>query len=204
MEMLDIFNSEKNRIGVMERKQVHQEGHWHETFHCWFAHKQVDEIYLYVQKRQKGKDTFPEKFDITAAGHLLTTETPEDGCREIREELGVEIDFTELLPIGCFADEIITDAFIDREFCHTYLYKSKHALRDFILQPEEVAGIYLVRLRDVMQLFAKRVDQIEATGLETVDAQPVPCTVKLSALDFVPHQSHYYSEVFTKIQEAFA
>ncbi|MGD8189614.1 NUDIX hydrolase [Brevibacillus ginsengisoli] len=200
MERLDIFNVDRIKIGAMERAQVHEKGCWHQTFHCWFAQIIQDEIYLYIQKRQKGKDTFPEKFDITAAGHLMENEAPVDGIREIQEELGVEVEWDQLISLGVIANEIITADFIDREFSHVYLYQSEHKLSDFKLQEEEVSGIYLVSLERLFELLEDKRDQVDAEGIEIIGNEALEVKTVLTLTDFVPHQQHYYWEVLTRIK----
>ena len=70
-EWLNTFNDRHVKIGVESRTNVHAQGLWHETFHCWFV-KLVDiEPHLYFQQRSEVKKDFPCLFDITAAGHLL-------------------------------------------------------------------------------------------------------------------------------------
>ncbi|RNB87023.1 NUDIX domain-containing protein [Brevibacillus fluminis] len=204
MEQLTIYNENMEKIGVMEREQVHKEGWWHETFHCWFVKIVAGELYLYVQKRQAGKDTFPEKFDITAAGHLRAHESPEDGQREVAEELGIEVDFAQFVPLGIFADEGAFQELIDREFCHVYAYRSEHALSDFHLQLEEVSGMYLIKLQDMIDLFAGKIENLQANGFEATATERTDLTVTLTVTDFVPHQTHYYQGVFGKIIEVFA
>ena len=46
-EWLTIFDSERNTIGKKLRDEVHRDGDWHETFHCWFVEKMM-KIFLYI------------------------------------------------------------------------------------------------------------------------------------------------------------
>ena len=40
-EWLTIFDFEKNILGKKLRDEVHRDGDWHETFHCWFVEKMM-------------------------------------------------------------------------------------------------------------------------------------------------------------------
>ena len=40
-EWLTIFDSERNTLGKKLRDEVHRDGDWHETFHCWFVEKMM-------------------------------------------------------------------------------------------------------------------------------------------------------------------
>ncbi|MGC5325465.1 NUDIX hydrolase [Brevibacillus sp. SYSU BS000544] len=199
MELLDIFDEKMLKIGTAERKEVHKRGLWHHTFHCWFVKVIDNDKYVFVQKRQKGKDTFPETFDVTAAGHLLSNETPEDGIREVKEELGINVEFSQLIPMGIVANEIITADYTDREFCHTFIYLSDNDFTDFSLQEEEVSGIYLVKVNDLKELIMGKKKSIEATGMEETNGQSQPVTTMLTSEDFVPHHRNYYEAVFSNM-----
>lgn len=54
-EWLTIFDSERNTLGKKLRDEVHRDGDWHETFHCWFVEKDAKDIFLYFQLRSKNK-----------------------------------------------------------------------------------------------------------------------------------------------------
>ncbi len=54
-EWLTIFDTEKNILGKKLRDEVHRDGDWHETFHCWFVEKDEEDMFLYFQLRSKNK-----------------------------------------------------------------------------------------------------------------------------------------------------
>ncbi|RFU66644.1 NUDIX hydrolase [Peribacillus glennii] len=88
-EIPDIYDSEMNHRDVCERGEVHQKGYWHKSFHCWFYQIENGAVFLLFQKRDWRKYIFPGLLDITAAGHLEAGERPEQGIREIHEEVGL-------------------------------------------------------------------------------------------------------------------
>ena len=40
-ELIDIYDSEMNLLGVAMKSQAHDEGLWHKVFHCWIVGKCV-------------------------------------------------------------------------------------------------------------------------------------------------------------------
>ncbi|MCT4575470.1 MAG: hypothetical protein N4A43_04400 [Alphaproteobacteria bacterium] len=34
-EIIDIYDCNYNHIGTKEKNKAHNEGLWHQTFHCW-------------------------------------------------------------------------------------------------------------------------------------------------------------------------
>lgn len=91
IEMIKIYDEQKNPLGITSRDIVHQKGYWHDTFHCWFLKNENNIDYIYFQLRSKVKNDFPNLLDITAAGHILANETVGEGIREIKEELGMDV-----------------------------------------------------------------------------------------------------------------
>ena len=165
-EQLKIFDEYRNQIGVATRKDVHRLGYWHEAFHCWFISEEQGTVYLYLQLRSNTKKDYANLLDITAAGHLLANERVQDGVREVKEEIGIDISFQELIPLGIINYCVIREDFIDKEIANIFLYKSKKSLDDFTLQEEEVAGIVKAEFNHFAELWFGERETIRIKGFE--------------------------------------
>lgn len=200
-EKLKIFDDNKKLIGIASRSDVHRIGYWHEAFHCWFISNEQGINYIYLQLRSKYKKDYPNLLDITAAGHLLADETVEDGVREIKEEIGIEVNFKELIKLGVLDYCVVQKDFIDKELANVYLYKSQNIFDDFTLQIEEVSGIVKTKLEEFAQLWNGEIDEIEISGYKIDDAgEKKTIQENVSKEKFVPHQVDFYKEVIKKIQ----
>ncbi|GHO70055.1 putative Nudix hydrolase [Ktedonobacter sp. SOSP1-52] len=192
-EILAIYDEQRQPLGTLPRAVVHQQGHWHETFHCWFFRQEGVHTYLLFQRRAASKKDFPLKLDITAAGHLLAGETVRDGVREVAEEVGITIAYHELLPVGVIPSTIEIDQFIDREFCHVYLYHYRALTPRFLLQQEEVADMIAVESTQLEALFQGKTRAIEGRScLYSFTEGPV---VKIEAQDLCPHSPTYAKQL---------
>ncbi|MFA9558240.1 NUDIX domain-containing protein [Evansella sp. AB-rgal1] len=201
-EQFKIFDKDRNQIGIATREEVHRHGYWHETFHCWFVSKEDDTNFLYFQLRSDTKKDYPNLFDITAAGHLLANETVEDGVREIKEEVGIDISFRELVPLGIIDYCVEKESFIDRELANVFLYKSNKSFDDFTLQEEEVSGIVKVAFNDFIKLWSGETEKIQVTGFTIQkDGEQILIDEKVGRDKFVPHQLAFYETVIRKIRE---
>ncbi|CAH0347234.1 NUDIX domain-containing protein [Bacillus sp. CECT 9360] len=200
-ELINIFDEQRKKAGIATRAEVHKRGHWHETFHCWVISRQNGIDYIDLQIRSHLKKDFPNLLDITAAGHLLAHETVHEGIREVNEELGIRVSFNELLSLGVIKDRILTGDFIDNEFCHVYLYKSKYQLADYRLQQEEVSGIVRAKFDEFFELWTGARAELEAEGFEINDAgEKVSIHMRLDNSKFVPHEKPYYQAIVKLIR----
>ena len=190
MEYVKTFDENYTYLKDESRDYVHQEGLWHETFHCWL----IDEQFVYIQKRSAGKKDFPGLFDITAAGHILATETVEEGIREVEEELGLAIDLSRLHPQGIVRDVIELPNFRDYEFANVFLYYSTFVPSDFSLQVEEVASVHRVKKEAFIQLFLQEVESVVCTNIMN------GAFTEIGLSDFVPHDKTYFEEIARMIK----
>lgn len=200
-EILTIFDELGNVIGTAPREEVHLLGYWHETFHCWFVSKVQGIPYIYLQLRSDQKKDYSGLLDITAAGHLLATETVEDGIREVQEELGLDITFQELIPLGTIPYSMSTESLIDNELAHVFLFNNPFSLDDFQLQKEEVAGIVKAKLSDFRNLWLGEQLSLTIKGFR-VDAtgQRVTINQSVDKTHFVPHELDYYTRIINSIE----
>jgi isopentenyldiphosphate isomerase len=200
-ELLRIFNEQGNEIGAAPRSEVHKAGHWHETFHCWFTERLAGADFIYFQKRSSVKKDYPNLLDITAAGHILANEEANDGLREVKEELGVEIRIEELFSLGIIKDSLNSPGFIDNELCHVYVY-NKHVPNEiYNLQTEEVSGIVKMNLDSFVKLWFGEVKESEAEGFTThLNGQKQNLNMKVTKDHFVPHEDSYIRSVVQAIR----
>lgn len=73
------------------RADVHRDGDWHRSAHVWLVDPTRRLVLL--QQRSMDKDTFPGRWDISAAGHVEagTGDSKDTAERELAEELGVTL-----------------------------------------------------------------------------------------------------------------
>lgn len=93
-------------------------------------------------------------------------------------------------------------SFIDREFCHVYLYMNQVEHMEVHLQKEEVAGLYRAKLLDAQQLLTGTFERIRIEGFQ-VDANEErrEKSIEVGVHDFVPHVPAYYEHLFHAINQ---
>ncbi|WP_088009197.1 NUDIX hydrolase [Indiicoccus explosivorum] len=182
-ELIQAVDGNRRPIGIFPRAEIHRQGFLHETFHCWLVRRGE----VFVQIRSAGKKDFPGLLDVTAAGHLLANEQPEDGIRELHEELGLKVRPADLIPLGVIRDDIELPGFIDREWAHVFLLPVPERVR-FILQKEEVEAVERLTLDQFASLVGGSVVRL-ANGRS------------VSKTDVVPHSDHYLEQVIKGMRD---
>jgi 16S rRNA (adenine1518-N6/adenine1519-N6)-dimethyltransferase len=86
-EVFDVVDADDNVVSQEIRKVVHAKGLMHRAVHIFVFNKAGE---LLLQKRSHLKDTMPEKWDSSAAGHVDSGEDYlTSAVRELQEELGL-------------------------------------------------------------------------------------------------------------------
>ncbi len=196
-EFLDVYDENLTHLGQMSRDEVHATGAWHRTIHCWIVRPYRDG-YVLFQKRGRHKKLFPNALDITAAGHYEAGEKPEQGVREILEELGITVNFSDLIPLGIKVDLAKIGDVINREFNDVYLLRRPEAPKDYPMDPTEVEGLVEIQISDGLRLFSDQTDSVPAIGvewdMERKEWNQIEMPVKIA--DFIPRVDPYYYKIF--------
>ena len=130
MEMLDTFDAWGQATGeVVSRDICHAQGLWHQTVHLWV----VDSLgRLLLQRRALDRESNPGRWDISAAGHIISGQSAlEAVLRESYEEIGLSISAEDLQYCGRVKHGYDGPKFINREFQEIYLLQ---------LQPDATSG----------------------------------------------------------------
>ena len=154
MEYIDIFDENNNPIGEKkEKQQAHEDGNFHRTVHVWIIN---DKNELLLQKRSATKKTHPNCWDISGAGHIKAGETISDGTiRELKEELGVEIEEKDLQYITTIKS---TKNPKNMEFQYVYLLRCNKKIEEYIFEDGEVSDVKYIFYKDLEKMVEEKVE----------------------------------------------
>lgn len=170
VEMLDVLDPESGQpVGEPKpRSTVHRLGLWHRVVHVWFV---TDNGELVLQRRVPWKESHPNLWDISAAGHIDAGETSRATAqRESFEELGVRVppDAFELLFTIKQSSVLNNNTYFNNEFCDVYLVHTENihvqpaggtgpwTKNSFVVQASEVADVKLMPWRDVRRCYVEQ------------------------------------------------
>lgn len=199
MEYLDAYDENKNYLGAKSRDEVHEKGYWHNTVHCWLYDKEGN---IYFQIR-----TDANKYYTTASGHVLAGETiPEAFGREIKEEIGIDVDYKDalLLDIVTWKMEKIKNnkPFIDHAWANVNLLDFEDKNYEFRFDPNEVSGLAKMKARDVLDLFNNKIASVDTI---IIDKDNNRISKKSTKEDFLlmPGETliEKYGKILNKVRE---
>lgn len=163
------------------KENIFSKGLLHGAAHVWIWRRKNARSEILLQKRSANKRTWPNRYDVSAAGHIDLGESPTQAAvRETVEEIGVKISEKELRLI-CVHRAYITaeNGSIENEFQWLYLLELP-AASDFTLAKSEVASV------------------------EWISAQEFRNEPFSKPTDYVPHGPVYYNTVYSAIESVSA
>lgn len=153
MEFFDVLDSNGHFTGQRKaRVEVHRDGDWHRSVHVWLCNEHGE---LLLQKRAPDKDSNPNLWDVSAAGHISAGDTSlRAALRETREELGIDVEETHLQFLFTVTQSAQYPdlSFLDNEFQDVYLVHTTLPLDQFSFQQEEVSELRYISLPALQQL----------------------------------------------------
>jgi 16S rRNA (adenine1518-N6/adenine1519-N6)-dimethyltransferase len=137
-ESLQVVDEHDHPIRGVDRATVHAEKLLHRAVHIFVLNSAGE---LFLQRRSYRKDTFPRKWDSSAAGHVDLGESY-DVCanRELREELGLSADPLEIARVAASEKT-------GQEFIRVYLAQAEDVV-DLNEQEIETGGFFPLSIVD--------------------------------------------------------
>jgi len=136
-ELIDVFDENNNSLGIkLMKSEAHKKGLWHRAAHVWIYNSKGEVL---LQLRAKDKEFFPDRWDISVAGHVSAGESPAvSPVREIKEEIGLEISEKELEFMRVMKYSIDVGVLKNREFIYVLTLKYEGDLEELKRQEEEI------------------------------------------------------------------
>ncbi len=191
-EIFDIMDCSGRKTGkTISRDEAHRTGTWHGAFHCRIVYDRKGRGCALLQKRAVSKPIAPGCYDVSVGGHYAAGENAAvSGPREIREELGLDVRYDALIPVGrrvfvhCF-----TPGMQECEFQDVFLLPRDVRPEDLSLQREELDGVIEMDVEEGIGLLTGKVREIELL-LHKSSGSLERTTV--TAGSFVPCVDDYY------------
>ena len=141
------------------------------------------------QRRSTAKKIAPGLFDVTVGGHYTSGEDARTaGPREIAEELGLEVPYAALVPLGRRVYvHYFTPGVRELEFQDVFLLPLDSRPGPLRLQTSEVDAVLELDVEEGIAFFSGG----SASGM-LIDLAGTERTVELHAGDFVPCIDNYY------------
>ncbi len=143
MEQLDLYDVNRIPLGkTATRGTPLKKGEFRLAVHVCIFHPNGD---MLIQQRQKDKKEYPNRWDFTAGGNALAGETGAQAiARELYEELGLAIDFSEMRPHF--------SVYFKEGFDDIYLITQAVNLNELRLQKEEVQNVKWASEQDILTM----------------------------------------------------
>ncbi|HIT71211.1 MAG TPA: NUDIX domain-containing protein [Candidatus Scatovivens faecipullorum] len=158
-EKFDVLLENGEFSGKVEtRSKCHKLGLWHKAVALFIINSQNEVL---LQKRSASKKMWPNLWDISAGGHVLAGEFGFEAIiREIKEELGSNINKNDILFLGASTSQNIKGEIINKHFNEYYIVNKDIDISKLILQEEEVSEVKWFKKDDVIRRINDNYDGI--------------------------------------------
>jgi isopentenyl-diphosphate delta-isomerase len=139
-ELIDIYDESNNLTHVQKTKsEAHKYGLWHRSAHVWIYNSKGEVL---LQLRAKHKPVYPDKWDISSAGHVIPGEDPlAAALRETEEEIGLELKKKDLDFFGIKKASEAHGKIRNNEFYYIYFLKYDGIAKNLKLQSGELQEV---------------------------------------------------------------
>jgi len=150
-EKFDVLNEWGEFTGkIATKSQCHKEGLWHRAVYAFIINNEGD---ILLQRRSCNKKRWPDMWDVTVGGHVLTGEFGREALiREVSEELGLEVSDDEIKYLVGSTSIDTSSAYINKHFNECYIITKNVDLSEIVLQTEEVSEVKFFSLNDILNM----------------------------------------------------
>lgn len=121
---------------IATRGECHEKGLWHRGVYAFIIDKNSNVL---LQKRSADKKLWPNRWDVTIGGHVLSGEFGRQALiRECKEELGIEITDDDIKYIVSTTSIYNKNGYINNHYDECYIITKDIDLNNIVLQTEEV------------------------------------------------------------------
>ena len=125
---------------VATREECHKQGLWHRAIVTFIV--STDNKKVLLQLRSASKKLWPNLWDVSAGGHVLTGELGyQAGIREAKEELGFDIDRNDMEYIGGTTSENFSGDIINRHYNDYFVIHRDVDIKDIKIQTDELQEV---------------------------------------------------------------
>lgn len=135
MEFWEILDEDGKKTGKIIEKEMFPKECMHLGVDVWIINEKNE---LLIQKRSANRRHSSNMWAVTGGAVMAGEESSDTVCREVKEELGIEINKKDLLLVKQYKvkDQKISSILID-----TYIIRKNINIQDIKLQKEEVSEV---------------------------------------------------------------
>lgn len=140
MEYLDVLTENGEFTEKIETRQIcHEKGLWHRAVYAFIFNKDNE---ILLQKRSSSKKLWPNLWDVTVGGHVLSGEFGYEALiRETKEEFGINVNENEIKYLFCSTSSEKQGNIINNHFNECFLITKDIDISNIIIQKEEVSDV---------------------------------------------------------------
>lgn len=198
-ELVDSVDMDCIVTGQLSRSSAHRDGVLHRTFHCWCAHPENGGSIIF---QLRGENVgFPLRLDVTAGGHFRSGESAAEAYREIEEELGIRVEFSDLRFIGRRLFEFRGEGVHLREMMDAFVMLTSEWPGGFRPNPLEIRSLVSMPVKDALSVLKGATDRSSIHVLDSGSNSPTVREAYFTDDSFVPGTRGYFIEAAEVVRE---
>ena len=142
MEYVDKFDNKRRKINKVTERYDEISGEYRQSMHIWIQNSKKEFL---IQKRAKTKKIYPGMWATTGGGVDKGETTLDTVVRELKEELGIDVNLQNV--------ELILSFKRDYDFVDVYLLKMDIDLHNIVMQEEELDEVKWVNEEELKNLW---------------------------------------------------